>query len=561
VRRVLLAAVGLAALAHAAPAQALVGGAVDSRFADCGQATGLVPRAIANRQFSYGAGSDLARQPDGRIVAAGPAARGMGATRFNPDGSLDASFGGDGVAFIAIDGDRGDQTGVAAVAVQPDGKVVAAGWRRSEEGDRLVERFVIARFLPDGTADPSFSGDGIVVESPPGATDATAHGIAVAPGGGLLVAAQVDERFAVARYRDDGTLDPAFGEAGVGRVGNTTPTNGWAEDVFARPDGRIVAAGQTGASPNDQGFTVARLTAGGAPDPTFAGTGVLVETFDESSFASPLVPLPDGRFYAVGTTSDFWGDDEGGGTTRRAALVRYLEDGERDDSFAGDGSVLDALGQGLYAAISPAAAAADADGRLAIAVEHGPVARYAADGTRDAGFGLGGRLRIFSAPTGDSLLALPDGALLVGGGNARQGFRPAGFEWGPAILRLGAGGQALESLRGQPGACYLRVRNPTLPHLLRRGRTARNGKLLVGMFLTQPGDGIVRAEATAGGRTFDLAAAALHADHAGSTAIEAKVYSAAARRLRRASAARIRVTVVWDDTDVVQAVAARTLRR
>ena len=545
------------------PAQAAVPGAIDARFASCGQATGLVPRDIARRQFSYGAGADLAVQPDGKVVAAGPAARGMGATRFDSDGTLDTSFGGDGVAFVPVDGDRFDQTQVTSVAVQPDGKVVAAGLVRDAQASTLVHRVVIARFTAAGEPDPSFSGDGLVVEVPPGATSADANSVAVADGGALVVAATVDERFAVLRYRDDGTLDPAFGEAGVARVGTPTRPNGRGLDVLVRPDGRILAAGGLGPRPfTAEAFTVARLTPAGAPDPSFAGGGgVITETLDESSFASRLEALPDGRFYAVGTTVDFWGDDEGGGTTRRAAIIRYLENGERDDSFAGDGSVLDALGQGLYARISPSGAAVDPEGRLAISTERGPIARYRTDGARDLSFGFGGTLRVFSAPTGESLVALPDGALLLGGGNGRQGSRPAGFEWGPALLRLAAGGAALAAAQDQPGACFLRVRNPSLRHLLRRGRVAKNGKLLVGLLVTQPGSGRLRATATTGGRTFDLASARFGFDYAGSTSVEAAVRSTAARVLRRARKARITITVTFGDPKAGTVTARRTLRR
>lgn len=543
-------------------AHATVMGAVDARYASCGQATGLIPRDIASRQFSYGAGSDLAVQPDGRVVAAGPAARGMGATRFNADGSLDTTFGGDGVAFIRLDVGTFDQTQVTSVAVQPDGKVVAAGVWRSAESTSLVQRFLIARFLPNGEPDTSFSGDGLVIDTPGGATTAVANSIAPAAGGALLVAAQVDDRFAVVRYRDDGTLDPAFGEAGVARVATPTRSNGRGLDVLVQPDGRILAAGALGPRPfTDEAFTVARLTPAGAPDPAFAGTGVLTETLDESSFASRLAALPDGRLYAVGTTNDFWGDDEGGGTTRRAAVIRYLANGDRDDSFAGDGSVLDALGQGLYATISPTGVAVDAEGRIAISTSRGPLTRYRADGTRDFGFGFNGILRLFSAPSGESLETLPDGALLIGGGNDRQGRRPAGFEWGPAIMRLAAGGAAYEAARGQPGACFLRVRNPSLPHLLRRGRVAKNGKLLVGMLVTQPGRGRLRATATAGGRTFDLASARFGFDYAGSVSIEALVRSDAARRLRRVRSARIDLRVSFSEQQTGGATASRTLRR
>ena len=571
IRRTLIAlAASAAILAAALPsdAGAISGGAVDSRFASCGQATGLVPRDIAARQFSYGAGSSLAVQPDGRVVAAGPAARGMGATRFNADGSLDTSFGGDGVAYVpAPPGDRFDQTQVSAVAVQPDGKVVAAGWLRTQvpandPGSPLVERFVIARFTASGEPDTSFSGDGLVVEAPAGSGSAAASAVAPLADGGLAVAGHVDGRFAVARYRADGTLEPAFGEAGVARVASGPNPGGRANAVAVRPDGSILAAGQTDASGNTRTWTLARLTASGAPDPGFGGTGTVTETLDEFSSVTALVPLPDGRFYAVGRTADLWGDDEGGGTTRRAAVIRYLANGARDTGFAGDGSVLDALGQGLYAAVDPTAAAVGADGRLVVATQHGPLIRYTEEGARDAAFGHQGILRVFSAPSGESLVAGPDGSLLVGGTNSRQGSRPAGFEWGPAIMRLAGSGAALEQAKGQPAACFLRVRNTSLRHLLRRGRVAKYGKVIVGAFLTQPtpGSGQVVARATAGGRTFTLGTHSFATQYAGATSFEVRMSRSAYLRLAPVRSARIEVTLSVADPDVAAVTAARTLR-
>jgi uncharacterized delta-60 repeat protein len=565
-RPALAVALALAAqAAWAVPAQAVLGGAVDARFADCGQATGLVPRDIAGRQFSYGAGAAMVAQQDGKIVVAGPAARGMGATRFNADGTLDKSFGGDGVAHILSGTARFDQTQVTSVAVQPDGKVVAAGWLRTQSRSpsaALSQRFLIARFLADGEPDTAFSEDGLVEEAP-GAASASAHAIAPAGGGALIVAGQVDERFALVRYRDDGTVDPAFGDAGIARVTTATRPTGRADAVSVRPDGRIVTAGHTSSGPGEEAFTVARLTAAGAPDPSFGGTGTITETFDQSSFASDLVQIGDGRIYAVGTTTDFWGDDEGGGTTRRAAIVRYLENGDRDDSFAGDGSVLDALGGGLYALASPTDAALDSDGRLTLTtIQGGLLVRYTPDGARDTAFGRSaGLLRISGAPSGESLIALPDGSLILGGGNARQGSRPPGFEFGPAIMRLAGSGQALERAAGQPGACFVRVRNTSLPHLLRTGRTARFGKVIVGAFLTEPGTGVIQVTGIDRRGAFGVGRLTFDSQFAGSTAFEVPMRERARRRLRRVSSVRIVVNLIHAGTDLIAAGAERTLRR
>lgn len=69
--------------------------------------------------------------------------------RFLSDGSLDPSFGDEGVVSTAV---TADGSAVEAVSVQADGKIVVAG----SFGQSLDEGFVLARYLPDGTPDPTF---------------------------------------------------------------------------------------------------------------------------------------------------------------------------------------------------------------------------------------------------------------------------------------------------------------------------------------------------------------------------------------------------------------------
>jgi uncharacterized delta-60 repeat protein len=69
---------------------------------------------------------DVAVQPDGKIVVVGVGSLApvdFGISRLNPDGSSDTGFSADGNAFVALGGDEL----AFAVAVQPDGKIVAAG--------------------------------------------------------------------------------------------------------------------------------------------------------------------------------------------------------------------------------------------------------------------------------------------------------------------------------------------------------------------------------------------------------------------------------------------------
>ena len=97
----------------------------------------------------------VARQPDGKIVAVGTVA-GYGANdfalaRYNPDGTLDPSFSGDGRQTT----DFGPSDEAFGVAIQGDGKIVAVGSTGPAGGN-----FALARYNPNGSLDTSFSGDG-----------------------------------------------------------------------------------------------------------------------------------------------------------------------------------------------------------------------------------------------------------------------------------------------------------------------------------------------------------------------------------------------------------------
>jgi uncharacterized delta-60 repeat protein len=95
--------------------------------------------------------TDVAVQPDGKIVAIGSASgHGASLARYNPNGSLDTTFDGDGKLTL-----RGDDLG--KLALQPDGKLVALGYHGSPDGDT---KLVVYRLHPNGAMDTSFDFDG-----------------------------------------------------------------------------------------------------------------------------------------------------------------------------------------------------------------------------------------------------------------------------------------------------------------------------------------------------------------------------------------------------------------
>jgi uncharacterized delta-60 repeat protein len=188
------------------------GGALDTSFGDGG-----VAKLESGSPYYSVEGRALALGPDGSIVLAGRitteccSGGSFGVVRLTPDGALDPSFSGDGTATVGFDGVAyfGDSAG--AVVVQPNKKIVVVG--RSMQPPTITD-FALARFLPDGTLDASFSGDGRLLTvfdywpGSPGSSEASA--VALAPNGAIVAAGYAytglgAQDFAVARYIGDAT--------------------------------------------------------------------------------------------------------------------------------------------------------------------------------------------------------------------------------------------------------------------------------------------------------------------------------------------------------------------
>jgi uncharacterized delta-60 repeat protein len=187
------------------------------------------------------AGFAGALQPDGKIVVAGY--RGVGASsdfavaRLGPNGGYDTGFGTGGWALANF----GTNDMATAMALQRDGKLVVAGY--TTEGGKTD--LAIERLGANGTLDDSFAGDGKAQLDLGG--DDFGQAIALQPDGKILVAGYTvvgtSTRLAVVRLQPNGLLDTTFGEGGKAVVAQFTAI---AEAVAVQPDGKIVAAGSSG---------------------------------------------------------------------------------------------------------------------------------------------------------------------------------------------------------------------------------------------------------------------------------------------------------------------------
>ena len=240
-------------------------------------------------------------QPDGRIVAAGHSNAGGSAdfalARYNTDGSLD-----DGGPQDITPGDRFGANGlvltdfvlqdrVLALALDADGRLVAAGCRTCDSND---SDFALARYLSDGRLDPSFDGDGkVATDFPLGGRD-IARGVAIQASDGKIVAGggaddpAGSDVFALARYLPDGGLDTSFD--GDGRI--TTDfdfRNDLANAVLVQPDGRIVAAGvsNTDVFLQSAGLALAQYRPDGSLDNDFGNGGKVLTCLSPAGAAAP----------------------------------------------------------------------------------------------------------------------------------------------------------------------------------------------------------------------------------------------------------------------------------
>jgi uncharacterized delta-60 repeat protein len=193
-------------------------------------------------------------------------------------GDLDPSFGGSGMVITDL-GVGGAQAN--AVAIQPDGKIVAAGTSGSEH-------FVVVRYLADGTLDATFGNGGKAVPDLGGIFE-QAYGLALQPDGKIVLVGTTAPQgyccqYVVARLLPDGALDAGFGTRG--RV-FTTLAGGLQSfgAVAIQPDGKIVAAGG-GYSSFGSALAVVRYLSNGTLDSTFGSSGAALFAVGGNSLAN-----------------------------------------------------------------------------------------------------------------------------------------------------------------------------------------------------------------------------------------------------------------------------------
>lgn len=409
-------------------------------------------------------GTAVAVQPDGKIVAVGVSYNDAQSdfdflvSRYNANGTLDTSFNGTGKQthhFQATD--RAE-----AVVVQSDGKIVVAGWTTLSGSDNAL---ALVRFNPNGSLDTTFDGDGSLLINL-GANDDRVLDLAL-DGTKLVLAGYTSNGantdVAVIRLLANGAPDASFG-GGDGIV--TTDlggSNDVARGVAVRLDGTVVVSGSTNLTGGGD-FLAAQYTSTGILDTGFGG-GDGWTTIDFGSGADVAYDIAlqaDGRSVLAGAAF--------GGVTNDAAFTRLTTTGILDGTFGAAGLVR-VPNPGLPGENDARSVVVQADGKITAAGTHGnpTIMRLTTDGKPDLTLNGSGYLEIKTGYTPTAEIAVePSGRVTFlgekgyfGGGTAVGLFRLI-TEAVPVNL-LGANGTTFQietagtgagQLLGTPGAGF-----------------------------------------------------------------------------------------------------------
>jgi len=357
-------------------------------------------------QYDVTINSAAAIQSDGKIVLGGTIPLGQGQIgallRLNTNGTLDSSFGSGGI--VTSNFGITDNADVTAVAIQPNGQIVAAA-----VGDFLAEGSV-GRFNSDGIVDTSFGDNGFAISGSLFRGAGTSDFLALQADGKILVTGNS----LIARYTSSGQLDPTFGSSGSGIAALTSP---FVTAIALQSDGKILVTTGVGAPSTLTGAqglpvplagSISRYNTNGSLDTNFGVSGQAACV----ASAAAIAVQSNGKIVVAGTITSALLTTVSGGITvannqAGFGLVRYNSNGSVDTTFnpggglGSGGGVITGFGSSFPAG-SAFALAIQSNGEIVVAGQAGigtndfftsssfALARYTTTGQLDTNFGTNG---------------------------------------------------------------------------------------------------------------------------------------------------------------------------
>ncbi|HEY5095265.1 MAG TPA: delta-60 repeat domain-containing protein [Candidatus Eremiobacteraceae bacterium] len=323
---------------------------------------------------------DVKIQANGRILVSGDmpgtanAIGGFSVVRLLANGRSDNQFGNAGLAAAPFNSGVNDAN---SMAIQPDGKIVAAGVT-DQDLPSHPRAMAIARFAQNGSLDPHFGSGGTEQLIVDGSTNSSAYVALLLPNGKILIGGgatfPTGQIGVVVRLNPNGTVDPTFGDSGVAKTGGAFLVTG----IGLQQDGKIVAL---------SGNTAIRFLKNGTIDPQRARGRLIALAHFGTAMLTPAEKILDALEVR----------DSQSGNDFDTQAFRLFPDGTNDPSFVSP--IFDFLNSqnDVYQNI-PFAIALQGDGSVVIAgsgqdtnaVDEGALARLAPTGPLDQSFGQNG---------------------------------------------------------------------------------------------------------------------------------------------------------------------------
>ena len=292
-------------------------GTLDNTFG----ANGIVTTNLSDSDI----GRAITMQSDGKIIVGGSSEvngdKDFTVVRYNSNGSLDTSFGNDGIAVTAITS-RSDE--IWGMVLQSDGKIVVVGNSNGQ--------FAIVRYNNNGSLDTSFGTNGVATP-----VAGSGQGVTIQSDGKIVIAGRNSNDFTVVRLNSNGTLDNDFDTDGIVTtpMGNGVFVSAW--DVSIQADGKIVVVGSS-FNGSDYDIAVLRYNSNGSLDTSFGTDGkVIYDSGNGNDEGLAIAIQPNNKILAGGYSNT--------GSNEAFTLLRLNTDGNFDNDFNSDGIVITDDGQ------------------------------------------------------------------------------------------------------------------------------------------------------------------------------------------------------------------------
>ena len=311
----------------------------------------------------------IALQSDGKILIAGFSYGNAMVARLNADGGIDTSFGTNGIAILA----SADAYSAEDLLVQSDGKILVAGSGWVNYPGNIDASIV--RLNANGTVDTSFGSSGYVVYSVGVTTDATE--LAFQSDGKLIVTEKHYDgsnwNLGIRRYTSNGSLDTTFGVSGY----RDTGIDGGYSDIHVNSDDSIVSFGTVG-----NNFTIKKWTSNGALDTSFGTSGTTTLSHGMTEIGYNVGVQSDGKYLLSG------------GSNGNLSVARINTDGSVDTGFGTNGIYVTTISLDNVSAEGDLSVNSDDSFQIIGTQNNGDddfvIARFNSDGTLSGTFDEGG---------------------------------------------------------------------------------------------------------------------------------------------------------------------------